>query len=82
MKKYKISYWEQESVWVRRTIQVKCKEKPTSKHIKTMIKTDQINYIHSDYNLETTEHLKYDFDTDFEVEEVKWYFLKRNINFT
>lgn len=71
MAKYQISYWEQESVWVRRTVQVECEEKPTPKHAKVIILTNPTDYIQSDYDWETSEHLCYDFETDFEVEELE-----------
>ena len=70
MKKYKVSYWEQESVWVRRTIEVESETKPTPKHAKVIILTNPVDYTQADYDWETSEHLCYDFDTDFEVEEI------------
>lgn len=70
MTKYKVSYWERESVWVRRTIEVESETKPTEKNIEYIIVNNPtVEYFMNDYAWETSEHEEYDFDTDFEVEE-------------
>lgn len=69
MKKYKVSYWEKESVWVRRETIVEAKETPTKENIQELIESGNCDYLQADYNWETSEHEEYDFDTDLEIEQ-------------
>lgn len=68
-KKYEVSYWEKESVWVRRRVEIEADEKPTPENMKKLIETSNIDYLQTDYSWETSDTEDYDFDTDFEVEE-------------
>lgn len=69
MKKYNVSFWEKESVWVRRTVEIETDEKPTEENLDEFLSTKHCDYKQSDYDWETSDHEQYDFDTDFEVEE-------------
>lgn len=72
MTKYDVAYWEKETVWVRRRAIVESDKKPTKDTIEGLLEGDgDVDFYESDYNYETSEHDEYDFDTDFEVEEVK-----------
>lgn len=75
MKRYVIQYWEKESVWCRRTIELKTDKDPnklTPEELKKEIEEDGvIDWIDDDYNWETAEVSDYDFKTDFIAEEVK-----------
>lgn len=67
MKKYKVSYWEKESVWVRRTVTVESEEKPNEENFDSLLGT--ADYEQADYDWNTAEHEEYDFENDFDVEE-------------
>ena len=76
MTTYKITYWEQESVWVERCTMVETKhdlkkaiEDGNEEILKKVIEDDAIDYIQADYNWETTQHEDYDFE-EVMVEEV------------
>ena len=74
MKKYEIRYWEKESVWVYRTVEVPLDKDPrkmTEKELKDVIEQNEdVDFLDGDYNWETAETEKYDFKNDFKVEEV------------
>ena len=77
MKKYEIQYWEQEKVWVRRTVEVKSEKDPskmTAYELRWLIAEDpdsDVDWIDGDYDWETSETVDYDFETDFTCEEIK-----------
>lgn len=77
MTTYKITYWEQESVWVERCTMVETKhdlkkavEDGDEKLLRDAIEEGVIDYVQADYNWETSEHEDYDFD-EVMVEEVE-----------
>lgn len=74
MKKYEIRYWEKESVWVYRTVEVlldKDPKKMTEEELKDLIEQNEdVEFMDGDYDWETSETLDYNFKDDFKVEEV------------
>lgn len=74
MKKYEIRYWEKESVWVYRTVEVpldKDPKKMTEEELKDLIeRNEDVEFLDGDYSWETSETLDYNFKDDFKVEEV------------
>ena len=70
MTKYNVSFWEKESVWVRRRVVIETDEKPTEENLDEFFATKTCDFIQADYDWETSEHEQYDFETDFEVEEI------------
>lgn len=69
MTKYNVSFWEKESVWIRRTVEIETDEKPTEENLDELLATKPCDYKQADYEWDTSEHEQYDFDTDFHVEE-------------
>lgn len=77
MKTYEITYWEKETVWVRRRTIVKTKhdlnkavEDGDEELLKDAIEYNAVDYVEADYDWETVEHEDYDFDQVM-VEEVE-----------
>lgn len=70
MTKYNVSFWEKESVWVLRRVVIETDEKPTEENLDEFFATKPCDFIQADYDWETSEHEQYDFETDFEVEEI------------
>lgn len=74
MKKYEIRYWEKESVWVYRTIEVPLDKDPkemTEEELKDLIEQNEdVEFLDGDYDWETSETLDYNFKDDFRSEEV------------
>lgn len=74
MKKYEIRYWEKESVWVYRTVEVPLDKDPkemTEKELKDLIEQNEdVEFMDGDYDWETSETLDYNFKDDFRSEEV------------
>lgn len=74
MKKYEIRYWEKESVWVYRTVQVPLDKDPrkmTEEELKNMIEQNEdVDFLDGEYEWDTSETLDYNFKDDFQVEEV------------
>ena len=74
MKKYEIRYWEKESVWVYRTMEVPLDKDPkdmTEEELKDLIEQNEdVEFLDGDYNWETSETLDYNFKDDFRSEEV------------
>ena len=75
MKRYEVQFWEKETVWVKRTIEI-----PTDKDFEKLsndekieeIETNEdVDWLDGDYNWETSEIVEYDFENDFKVKEVK-----------
>ena len=67
--KYSVEFWEKESVWVRRRVEVETDKEPTAENIEEILGTQSVDYMQEDYDWETSEHEQYDFETDFHVEE-------------
>ena len=57
-------------MWIRRTVEIETDEKPTEENLDELLATKPCDYKQADYEWETSQHEEYDFDTDFEVEEV------------
>ena len=74
MKKYEIRYWEKESVWVYRTVEVPLDKDPkemTEEELKDLIEQNEdVEFMDGDYDWETSETLDYNFKDDFRSEEV------------
>lgn len=74
MKKYEIRYWEKESVWVYRTVEVPLDKDPkgmTEEELKNLIEQNEdVEFMDGDYDWETSETLDYNFKDDFRSEEV------------
>lgn len=74
MKKYEIRYWEKESVWVYRTVEVPLDKDPkemTEEELKDVIEQNEdVDFLDGDYDWETSETLDYNFKDDFRSEEV------------
>lgn len=68
MKTYEITYWEKESVWVKRRTIVKTKhdlhkavEDRDEQLLKEVVEDNAVDYIQADYDWETSEHEDYYF---------------------
>ena len=69
IKKYSVVFWEKESVWVRRRVEVETGKEPTAENLDEILGTHSVDYVQEDYYWETSEHEQYDFENDFHVEE-------------
>lgn len=74
MRQYEISYWEKETVWVKRRTIVDTghdlSAKPVDEQeLKEAIENDAIEELEADYDWETMAHDDYDFD-EVEIEEL------------
>ena len=72
-KKYCITFWEKESVWVKRTVEVMSEKvlNPDDKEsIVDAIEYGDVECIESDYAWETSDHVCYDLE-DVQIEEVE-----------
>ena len=73
-KRYEISYWEKETVWVKcKTIvetEYDLDEDSDEELLKEVIEDDAVDYVQRDYNWETSECAPYDFD-EVEIERIE-----------
>ena len=74
-KRYRVNYWEKESVWVYRTITLPSEKNPkemSDDELRQEIEQNEdVEFLDGDYNWETSDILDYDFKNDFKVEEEK-----------
>lgn len=72
MTKYVVNYWQKESVWCRRQVIFESDTQPTAKNMEyILVNNPTVDYVQQDYDWETSETEDYDFETDFEVEELE-----------
>lgn len=72
-KKYCITFWEKESVWVKRTVEVsseKVLNTDDKESIIDAIEYSDTEYIESDYAWETSDHVCYDLES-LQIEEIE-----------
>lgn len=70
-KKYRVVFWEKEEVWARITAEVESDVVPTKENMADILKKNSVNYLDSECDFGTANHLDYDFENDFVREETK-----------